>query len=202
MKKYLTIGAILTLLIAIIFFSGYYTYKKTHKPLEPLISTIYIHDTITHHIVDTFPCYIAGKDSIIYRTTEVYKDVDTSAILKDYFAIHYYTRIWEDSTLKVTLEDAIAENKSINNSFDYELLKPQTIINKTYDYSTHYDKYVYFGLDMPVFPFKANRDISNINYIGLETLFCYPKGYIKANWQPYAEIVSFGFGARIAKFRK
>ena len=200
MKTYLTIGAISALLLALSFIGGCQYHKRTIKPPVITTETILVHDTIDHYIIDQVPYYITKVDSIIKRDT-VFREVDTLKILEDYYAIHYYTRIWEDTLVKATLEDAISENRSIDAKFRYKLLKPQTIINKTYDYSTHYDKYIYFGFSLPVYPFKVN-EISNINYVGLEATFAYPKGYLRIGWQPYAETFNIGTGIRIAKFKK
>ena len=206
MKTYLTVGAISVLLLALSFIGGCQYHKRTIKPPVETTETITVHDTVLHRIVDSFPFYIKGDVKIVYRDTGTYHIVDTAAILADHFAVHQYDRQWEDSLLHVNLTDYVSENDFVKSEFSYKLLRPQTIINKTYDYSTHYDKYVYFGFSLPVYPFKVNEvnneHIGNINYLGLEALMAYPKGYFRVAWQPYAETFSLGFGAKIMKFAK
>jgi len=105
--------------------------------------TTYIHDTVTHVIIDTFPYYIQGKDSIIYQ--DVPQNVDTALILKDYYAKHIYPRKWENDTLKVVLSDTISQNKSIGNLFTYKIKTPFITTINNIDNSVTYDKYVYIG---------------------------------------------------------
>ena len=188
------------LFLGLSFVGGCQYHKKTFKPAVPSVDTVVVFDTVEHHIIDHFPYYITNTDSVIIRDT-VIQSVDTAAILKDYFAIHYYTRVWEDTLVKVTIEDAISENRSISSNFKYNLLKPQTIINNSVDNSVTYNKYAYFGVFMPVFPFKVN-EISNINYVGLEALMAYPKGYSRVSWQPYTKTFIFGTGVTIMKFKR
>lgn len=176
--------------------------KKIKKCPEIVTHTVIIHDTITYNIVDSFPYYIQGKEKIVYRDIGTYKIVDTAFILKDYFALHIINRTWEDSLLRVDISDYISENKPIHNNFEYKILRDQIIYNTTVDNSVNFARYAYFGVGLPCYPFKANRDISNINYINLEFLYAYPKGFVKIGWQPYVEQISLSAGVKILKFKK
>jgi hypothetical protein len=160
--------------------------------------TVMLHDTTIHTVVDSFPFYIVKKDSIVYTDT-IFKNVDTAKILSSYFAKHYYTRTWSDSLLEATSKDVISENKFIDNKFTYKIIRPQEIINTTLDNSVHYARYLYFGASLPVYPPKINT--VNINYIALNGLFCYPKGYFELQYQPYTKTFSIGSGIRLFKFK-
>lgn len=135
-------------------------------------------DTIKIVKYDTL--WIKGKDSIVYKPGEtqyipgdtVFKDVDTLAILKDYFA----KRVYED-TIKidtfgyVLVKDTISQNKIQNRytSLSYEL----PVITKTVDnYITLPPKMqLYGGFDIIV-------NNSPINYFGPSLLLKTKKDHI------------------------
>ena len=150
-KDYFAIAGIL-LLFAVGFFAGYKVYPTMHKCPQMTQDTLYVYDTTTYVIPDTIPYYIIKYDSIIYRDT-VFKDVDTAAILKDYYAEHYYTRYWSDTLLLVTQHDVLSQNKFLESEFTYKLLKPRQIIFNT-NYVTIYSRYLYFDIELPFKDFK------------------------------------------------
>jgi hypothetical protein len=165
--KNILLGFLIALLLFIGGLAGYKIYPARHPCPEIVSDTIYVHDTITHYIPDTIPYYIQGKDSIVYLHDTIPADVDTMAILKDHYALHYYTRLWEDSLLTVTLKDVITQNKSIDNTFTYKILRPQTVIHNEYsNYS--YSRYVTAGL---------NFLLNDLSYTGIEM------NYIAPTWQ-------------------
>ena len=164
-SDYIVIGG-MVLLLLLCEYVGYTIYPKVHPCPEHTSDTLYVYDTVEHHIIDTVPYYIVKTDTVIYRDT-VFKDVDTAEILKDYFALHVYERLWLDSTLKVTLLDTISQNKPQGNTFTYQLLKPQTnVTNVTNIYN--YTRYITAGLDIP---------LKDFSYVNLEILYVSPKWY-------------------------
>ena len=189
MKLYLTIGVVFVALVALSFFGGVIYHKHTMKPLEAITITNTVYDTVDHYITNQVPYYITRVDSIVIRDT-VFKDVDTSAIVKDYFTVHYYTRVWEDSLLKVTLKDAIAENRSIDNTFTYKILRPQTITHTTIDNSVSYSKYFSIGVDVP---------IKDFSYIELEGFYHWSKGYLGLGYTPELKSLNVKLGAVLFK---
>jgi len=189
MKAYLTIGVVFVLLLALSFIGGCQYHKRTIKPPVETTETITVYDTIDHYIIDQIPYYITKVDSIIKRDT-VFREVDTLKILESYYAIHYYTRIWEDTLVKVTLEDAISENRSIDAKFSYKLLKPQTITHTTIDNSVHYSKYFSLGIDVPV------KDFS---YIEVEGFYHWSKGYLGLGYTPELNSLNVKLGAVLFK---
>ena len=186
----LIISGLVLILLCAIFIAGCNHGKKLVKC--PVISstTVIVHDTVTHTIVDSFPFYVIKRDSIVYRDT-VY--ADTAQILADYFAIHYYTRKWADSLLIATSEDAISENRFIDNKFTYKYIGPIAYTQNVQDYTVTYNKYLYGGLGLPLKDYK---------YISLETFYAFPKGYLGISWNP--QIKGFGLkaGVRILQFKK
>jgi hypothetical protein len=196
--KYLVYFALTGLFALFCYISGCVHGKKVK--VCPAITTniITIHDTTTHVILNNVNHYVQHTDTVIRQLPG---KIDTVFVLGDYFATHQISRKWENDTLRVDLTDFISQNKSVNNIFKYQIKIPfTTIINKA-DNSVFYAKYFDFGLSVPVYPFKSNT-ISNINYISLDALYIFPKGYLKANWQPYTKIYSAGFGVKIFKFKK
>src|SRR5574343_101495 len=98
------------LLLTGAFVAGWKAYPKLYPCPEIQRDTIMIRDTIIHYIPDTVPWYIVKRDTVIVNHN-IPTVVDTAAILADYYAIHYYTRNWQDSIVEITSEDAIAENR-------------------------------------------------------------------------------------------
>lgn len=196
-KSYLIAFGVFVVLMLISFIGGCVHGRK--QVPEVITHTVILHDTIIHHITDIFPYYVSHSDTIIYKDT-VFKDVDTAAILKDHFALHVYDRKWNDTLVNIWISDTIAQNRPYRNDFSYKILRPQTITNHLQDNSVTYLKYLYGGFSLPLYPFKANS-ISNINYISVEAVFAYSKGYIRANWQPYTGIYSLGTGIRLIQFK-
>lgn len=189
LKTYLAGLAGLCLLQALSFYGGYNYHRKTSVP-QIVTNTVIVHDTTKRVIIDRVPYYIVKRDTIV-ETKTVFTKVDTAKILQDYYAIHYYTRTWQDSLLKVTLEDAITENVSIDNKFTYEILRPQSIISTTVNNSVVWSKRIYFGLDIP---------IKNIKYINLEGIYDFKSGYIGMGYYPELKSLSLKAGVKLFQF--
>jgi len=173
-------------------YGGYRLYPVFNKPQQSTTDTIIQYDTVLHYIPDSIPYYIVTHDSIIYHDT-ILENVDTAAILKDYFAVHYYERHWKDSLVDVTVEDYISQNRSIENIFKYKLLKPQTIINTTIDNTITYNRYLYFGLDMP---------IKNMNYTEIEAIYSSNKFYTGVGYTPELNSFDIKLGMKVLQFKK
>jgi len=140
MKTKHVLSAVAALLIlGLTFLFGYRTYEHTH-PITTSTDTLYIWDTITyeipvdHYHVDIDTIFV--PDSILIPA-----EVDTLAILADYYRTYEYQRSWSDSTISVNFSDFISRNRIEHSTLlNYKLLKPQTtIINKTEvnNYSTY-----------------------------------------------------------------
>jgi hypothetical protein len=169
--KYALVGLFLCVLAGF-WFWGYKSYPKL-KPCPQIVSnTVILHDTIIHRIVDTVPYYIVRRDSIIYRDI-IFKDIDTAAILRNFYAIHYFTRTWEDSLLSAKSEDAISQNEFVDNKFTYRILRTQSITYTTVDNSVVYNKYILLGLNVPIQDYQSAQ---------IEAIFVMPKFYLGAGF--------------------
>jgi hypothetical protein len=179
------------LLLLIGNFIGWSIRKATFHCPPISTTTVVIHDTVQHNIPTYVPYYLTRVDSIVYRdTVRIPVNIDTVALIKDYFAQHYYTREWQDSLLNVNQVDMVTENKIYPQKFTYVIKRPQTIINNVVDNSVSYSKYIQFGVGVP---------ISNVNYVNVEASYIFPKGYVKAYYMP--EIKSFGGGVGVTLFK-
>lgn len=149
------------LLLGVFFLMGYIFYSKVFKCPEYSPDTLYVYDTIIKEIPDTIPFYITKTDTVIYRDT-VFKDVDTAEILKEYFALHVYERLWLDSLVKVTLHDTISQNKPQGNTFVYKILKPQ-VVNNNVTNVYNYLRYITGGVSVPLKDIKYTN--IELNYV-------------------------------------
>lgn len=178
-----------------VFFFGYAMYPKWNPCPQTKPDTIYVHDTVIHHIPDTIPYYIERIDSVKYKDQEwmdsvlIALKVDTAELLKKYYARYYYHREWKDSLLSVQMRDVISENKFVNNIFTYEILRPQTIVQNI-DNSKTYASYLQGGLDIP---------FQNIKYTSLGAQYINPKFYVGLGYGPSIGVVVKG-GFTIFKF--
>jgi len=184
------VAVVILILTAAIFYFGYAMRGVWSPAPVPIHDTIYKVDTIEHHIISEYPYYISKTDTVILRDT-IPAIVDTTAILRNYYAWHYYTRTWQDSLLSVSLTDVISENKVFDSDFSHQILRPQEIINNTtVNYS--YSRYLYIGGSITV-P-DANYSNAGVFYASGKTLF--GLGYI-----PLQKGVSVTGAIKIGKFK-
>ena len=188
-KDYIVIGLVILALLGVGYF-GFTLYPKFNPCPEQYIDTLYIYDTVEHHIIDTVPYYIVKTDTVIYRDT-VFKDVDTAEILKNYFALHVYERLWLDSTLKVTLMDTISQNKPQGNTFVYKLLKPQ-VVNNNVTNVYNYSKYLTVGL---------STILKDLTYTGVEVDYVTSQWYGGVGYNMGMKGITVRAGGTIKKFK-
>lgn len=84
---------------------------------QPTYSDEIVIDTIIQTINVPVPA-----DPIIIKDT-VPQDVDTMAILQEYYSSYINTRAFGDSLLEITLIDTISQNKIIGSQLYYQLIK-------------------------------------------------------------------------------
>ena len=167
--------------------------RKTKKCPEITTSIIIKHDTVTRTITDRFPYYVYKIDTVIYDHL-IPADVDTTEILRNYFATYKYQRYWTaKDTLEVFLTDYISQNKPIDNVFRYKWLLPQTITNTVVDNSVHYSSYLYIGGSVP---------INNFKYSSIDLTLALPKWYVGAGYLPGVNAFSLKGGIKLVQFKK
>lgn len=85
--------------------------------------------TETHYHYDTalvsVPIVVNAPASSVPQT--IPQDVDTAAILKKYFTIHYYRDTIRDSSLVAYIADSIGFNRLLHRSFSYRINRPTTV---------------------------------------------------------------------------
>jgi hypothetical protein len=183
---------VLLLLLTGAFLGGWSSHKK-YRPCPIITSdTIIIHDTVTHHIVDSFPYYIATLDTIFLPDT-ILQPVDTSSILKNYFSTFVYNREWKDSIINVNLTDYISQNRPVKNEFSYKVIKPFTTIVNQIDNSVTYQSYFQLGI---------TEQLNHYENVGLNAQFVMPKWYLSYGYVPNTKVHSVGIGVTLFKLRK
>ena len=128
------------------------------------IKTVVEIDTITVFVPNYIPKW---HDRIIPGDT-VYKDIDTSAILEDYFAIYYYSDTIEDDSVKIIINDSISTNKIANRNLQYEILYPVKTIAITEEHYLNKREF-YVGPHI-------GASVNALKYINVEVLFRSKKG--------------------------
>jgi hypothetical protein len=142
LKKYLSYLVIAALIVMIILM------QQCRRTPEPEVITTVIHDTIPGDSISyevllpkPFPVY---KDT--GSTKWKYKDVDTCAILKDYFAEYYYQdTLKDDTSALVIVNDMVTENRLQNRKLIFQNRR-STVINTTINnYGEMPAHKIYFG---------------------------------------------------------
>jgi hypothetical protein len=192
MKPINIIIIVVAVLLLLGTFIGGVQYGKSRVKCPTItVDTLILHDTITYHIKDTIPYYIAIRDTV-YQTGYITTPVDTAEILKDYFSVHVYDRQWADTLIEVSLTDKISKNTPIDNEFSYKILRPQTIVNNSIDNSVTYNRYISLGLDVP---------IKNINYLELEAIYHTERWYTGLGYEPEINSFNVKLGMTLIKFK-
>lgn len=191
----ITLLSILLLLIA--FVGGWKAYPKVRPCPEIKTDTVYVFDTMVHHIRDTVPWYVVRKDTVIVNNN-IPAIVDTAAILAEFYNFHYYTRDWYDITpendtlIHINLEDVIYMNMPMDNNFSYRYYKPTTVINNVAN-DVSYQSYLYAGISAPLNDYKF---AAGSVYLANKRLLI-GVGYI-----PYYKSLSVTAGIKLARFKK
>lgn len=201
-KSNLIVGGIIIVLLLTI---GVWCGWSLHKELKPCptittdtvvkydTTTYTIHDSILVQHVDTI--YVPG-DTVILPP-----NVDTATIIKNYFSVLDYTWSKQDSNIRFDLTTRVTQNIPIKYDFNYKLLKPFNTIINNIDNSVTYNKYIQFGLSMPVYTYKPDTKV-NVQDLSLEATYVAPKGYGGISWQPNTQSVSARAGVTLFKIKQ
>lgn len=197
-KNNLIVAGALILFLLTMGFVGGWNAHKTFKPCPTItVDTVTVQDPYWHHIADS----LAGlppkekvkwlpQDTLFVPGDTVLADVDTAAILKDYFSVYKYEWNKNTDTLNINLQTTVTKNQPISYKLNYKFNIPFTTIENNIDNSVTYSKYLYLGIDIP---------IKNFNYIEVEALYAFPKGYVGVGYEP--EIKSFSAKAGVTLFK-
>jgi hypothetical protein len=203
-------GIAIVLLFTMGFVSGWHSHKRFKPCPEITHDTIKVTDPYWHHIADSLsnlpPEEVIKwlpQDTLFIPNDTVFKDVDTMAILRDYYSIYTYDWTKNDDTLGVVLKTTVTKNQPIAYDLKYKIFTPFTTTINNVDNSITYNSYLQFGLDIPIYNYAADSNrFNNINDLGLELTYSFPKGYIGAAWVPNRDIVGVRFGTTLCKFKK
>lgn len=126
MKQNGIIALTITGVVAILFLLWYFDPKDRFKS-EPVLMRS---DTT---IINLPPLSISLPPSqsptIIYQP--IPENVDSLAIIRDYFAIRQYNDSLENDTVKIVLNEVIGQNKVVSRKIDYRLKLPiSSVVNE------------------------------------------------------------------------
>jgi hypothetical protein len=190
LKKWIFYALGFTVVLMLVFIKGCNHGKKLVKCPTITTTTVVVHDTVVHSIVDSFPYYIQGETKTIY--VDVPANVDTAFILREYFATHEFNRIWQDSLVEVTLKDFISQNKPVDNVFNYKIKRPQQITYTTVDNSILFNKYLYVGGSVP---------INDVKMSGLGLFAAFPTFLIGGQYIPASKGFTVTGAFKLIKFK-
>ena len=161
MKKYFTSiqsVAIAVLIIVILLMRA----CDKQDPVEPMIITKIetVFDTITKEVPVYVPKYVQKIETVIDTIVKT-QPVDTTAILRDYFATYVYQDRQELDSLNLTIIDSVSQNKIFARTIAYDLIYPTTTITKEIYLN---NRELYWGIGM-----QGRTD--QLNYVGGELLY-------------------------------
>ena len=156
---------------------------KTPEP-EVIIHTDVEYITVEKSVPEYVPKW-KTRIEIINKIDSFLIDVDTSAILTDYYAKYYYNDVQDFDSFKLTILDTVTQNMITGRQIKYTLTYPKyTVTEKIYINK----RQVYAGLGIQGLP-------SQLNYVGGEMLYKNKKnqiygfgGGINQNFQPVISV--------------
>ena len=160
MKKYLnSLQTVLILILALIILLQSQCSRK--DPVEPeVVVTIDTKwDTVEVVQIQYVPKW---RTKIVTEHDTVPRDVDTMAILKDYYTKYFYSDTLNLDTLGyLVLNDTITKNNILNRSFTSQIQIPTTTITKEIYLNK---RELYWGLGV-------NGTTNQLNYVGGELMY-------------------------------
>ena len=155
-KYYLLIIAVLLVIIVLL---RECTVPSTVTDYKTTTITTIKYDTITDSITSYVPKYYT---KIILKTDTVYKDIDTAAILTDYFSTYVYSDTVKKDSLTIIINDSVSENKIQFRNIQYTMLY-RTILTETTVEKILNNREFYVGVGLI-------GNANNFSYIGPEVL--------------------------------
>jgi hypothetical protein len=104
------------------------------KQIDPGVVKTTVVETIKYDTIrETTEKYVPVPGPVEYDTTYLYRDIDTTAILRDYFASYSYSDTVRLDSVKVIVKDTVSQNKIKSRVVEYELLYPTKTVTITHD---------------------------------------------------------------------
>jgi hypothetical protein len=135
---------ILILVVIIIFLRSCSGDGEIKEPIV-ITKTEIKYDTITNKITNYVPKLVTRivrktdtvrEISVIKQTDTVTltlpQNIDTAAILEDYFSTYVYSDVQDFDSIKFEITDTISQNKIVSRSIEYSLLYPTVTITNTH----------------------------------------------------------------------
>ena len=116
-------------------------------------------------IRDSIPTYVPYPE-YIYPPADTFwrdRDIDTAAILEDYFSTYFYSDVIEDDSIKIVINDSISQNKIASRDLKYEILYPIKTITITEEHYLNRREF-YVGP-------RIGASLNALEFVGVEGLF-------------------------------
>lgn len=137
------------------------------KPCPPPSTKIEVKwDTIEYTTPHYIPKILKKTET---KTDSFYKNVDTFAILRDYYANYFYMDTLDNDSIKIFINDIVSENKIQDRVVKYNYRQKTTIItNERYKDTFLNKRKLYYG-------FGIGGQSTGFNYFGAELLYANKK---------------------------
>lgn len=156
------------------------------SPTETTFITETVYDTIIRTIEK--PITVV-KEKIVLENIEVSipEYVDSAAIISQYLQTLTFKRVWEDKDIRIALTDTLTQNRLLNCSLSYSILRPTSIQTTTVKENT---RYLFLEGLLPV---------SNPLNPGLKISYVGNKIY-SVTARPASKTIELGFGWKIKEW--
>ena len=206
--------------VVIIFGGGIFGGWKLHQRIKPCptitTDTILVEDTSWHSIKNSMELTINNLqrrvDSLKAHphviqlpgdSIPVPVDVDTNAILKDYYTKYAYSLKSENDTVAIHDSVIITQNAPVWNEISYKFKIPFTTITNNIDNSIHYTNYLQAGVYVPVYSLNVDSNNSQLlRNMQVELTYTWSRGYMGVGWQPVNNTFGVRAGTTIFKFKR
>jgi len=115
----------ITGVVAILFLLWYFDPKGRFDPIVTGRDTTIIN--LPPISIDLPP---SQSPTIIYQP--IPKDVDSMAVIRDYFTIRQYKDSTENDTVKITIQESVGQNRVMERKIDWRLKLPITTVIETH----------------------------------------------------------------------
>ena len=128
-------------------------------------------------------------DTIIIITPP--ENVDTSAVIKEYYSKNIYNRPYSDSSISITLVDTVFENKLQKGTIEYKILRPTQVITNIFNPIDPPKRKLFLGAEL-----RSDTSLSVNAYLLTKKERLYGVGY-----DPFNKVVSISGAVRILKWK-
>jgi hypothetical protein len=181
---------ILTLIIGILL-GSIVTFLFIKKDVETVTvtNTEIVYDTIPKIIkVPVIHTVTKVETEFEFVEVEIPANIDTTAVIIDYFTKYVSYRKWEDENLRVSIRDSIYKNSLESGDLEYTILRPTTINTTTVVQNLGKKRSITLEAVVPV---------SEMNNFGLRSTYIFDNRLLSLTYRPQNKTFELGFGVKI-----